>query len=228
MPDRIHSGLGYHNYSGSNLPVFGGGVQLGIKNNPTVFDPTKVPVADTQFTTLISNEETTYAAYKKGGMAQKPAYLTARAALMAALDNTAVFVDNIANGDEKIIIMAGYKPTNSTTGNPVKPTAPQTITITNGVSTGELNAECESFGIEHIYGCIVSAGVPLPAGITITATGQLIIPAGQTNVIIHDVTVQRKKQFTGLTKGVDYYFYFYVSNTEGVSPLSVAVSKMSQ
>jgi len=227
MPDRIHCGFGYHNYSGSNLPIFGGGVQQGIKNNPTVFDPTKAPVTDTQFTTLISNEENTYAAYKKGGMAQKPAYLTARAALIAGLDSTAIFVDNIANGDKNIIILAGYKPTNATTGNPVKPTAPQTITVTNGVSTGELNAECETFGTNHIYGCIVSPGMPLAAGITISATGQLLIPGGQTNLIILDINTQRKKQFTGLTKGVDYYFYFYVSNAEGVSPLSVAVSKMS-
>ena len=63
--------------------------------------------------------------------------------------------------------------------------------------------------------------------ITLNQQGQLIINAGQTFRILHDLNNERKKKFTGLTKGTDYFFYFYVVNSGGVSPLSVVVDKMS-
>jgi len=230
MPNKVQCSLNYHKASAEHLPVFGLGVRQGIKNNPTVFDPAKTPappVTDAQFETLISNDEETYAAYKKGGSAQKPAYLAARSALMAALDNTAVYVDTIANGDENIIILAGYKPTYTSKNKSTVPTAPQKVTAKQGLSTGEMITECETFGTGCHYGCIASEGQPLPSGTAITANGLLFLPAGLTNRIVFNLTGERVKKFTGLTKKVDYYFYYFVINAAGVSPLSVGVEKMS-
>ena len=41
-----------------------------------------------------------------------------------------------------------------------------------------------------------------------------------------DLTSQREKHFTGLKPGSTYYFYYYVVNSAGVSPLSTVVSIM--
>jgi len=230
MPNKVQCSLSYHQASAEHLPVFGLGVKQGIKNNPTVFDPAKTPappVTDTQFETLIGNDEETYAAYKKGGSAQKPAYLAARSALITALDDTAVYVDTIANGDENIITLAGYTPTYVSKNKPTVPTAPKKVTAETGDSTGEMITECETFDKNCQYGCIVSEGQPLPAGIAITADGLLFLPAGLTNRIIFNLNRERVKKFTGLTKRVDYYFYYFVINAAGVSPLSEGVEKMS-
>lgn len=232
MPQTIHCSLSYHETKIENLPTFANGVSQGVFGNPLVFKPAGVPpppFAQAAFNVLIANEETAYAAYKQGGKAQKAAFNIARAALMAALDKMAVYVDTIANGDENIILISGYTPTSGLGGVVAKmapPTAPQTVVVTNGVSTGEINAECESFHVGHHYGCIVSEGQKL-TGVTLNQQGQLIIDAATTNRIFHDVNDSRKKKFTGLQKGTDYYFYFYVVNSASVSPLSVAVDKMS-
>ena len=234
MSQTIHCSLSYHNDPIESLPTFASGVRQGIANNPTVFDPkgnVPPPITDNQFDLLISTEQGTYATYKNGGQAQKPAFTVARAALIAGLDKTAEYVDSIANGDANIIILAGYKPTGiaggGLTAKMAAATAPQTVKVTNGVSTGELDAECETFHAGHHYGCVVSEGQPLSSGTKLNAQGQLIIDPQQTNRIIIDVNGERKKKFTGLTKGTDYFFYFYVVNSGGVSPLSVVVDKMS-
>ncbi len=232
MPLTIHCSLSYHESKIETLPVFANGVSLGVYGNPTVFDPKGAmppPYSQADFTTFITNEETAYAAYKQGGKAQKPAFNAARTALMGGLDKMATYVDAIANGDENIIMLAGFVPTGLIGGaaKMASPLAPQLVKVENGASTGELNAECESYHLNHHYGCIVSEGKPLSSGTKLNAQGQIIIDPAQTNRIFIDVNNERKKKFTGLTKGTDYFFYFYVVNTGGVSPLSVAVDKMS-
>lgn len=233
MSQTIHCSLSYHEKKIETLPVFATEVSQGVFGNPTTFKLTgtpAIPFTQAAFNALISNEQTAYAAYKQGGNAQKPAFNIARTALMGGLDKMAIYVDSVANGDANVIILSGFEPTSGAGGATLaktKATAPQTVKVTNGVSTGEIDAECESFGTGHHYGCIVSEGQALSASTKLNAQGQLMIDPNQTHRIILDLNSDRKKRFTGLTKGTDYYFYFYVVNTGGVSPLSVVVDKMS-
>ncbi len=227
MPQTIHCSLVYHDLKIETVPTFANGVSQGVYQNSTIF--TTTPFKEDDFNKLITDEEASYAAYKQGGKAQKANFNIARSALFAALDSMANYVDSVANGDENIIMLSGFVPTTGTGGIAAKiaqATAPQKVVVSNGISSGEIDAECESFHTGHHYGCIVSEGQKLN-GVTLNPQGQLIIEAATTNRIFHDVNDSRKKRFTGLTKGVDYYFYFYVVSSGGVSPLSVAVDRMS-
>ena len=84
------------------------------------------------------------------------------------------------------------------------------------------------------YGCILVAGQPLPDGVSLNGSGRLIARGGKAMnalaqheiFIIIDLNKSRKKHFTGLKKGVDYYFYFYAGNSAGVSQLSEKVELM--
>ena len=234
MQNRIHPAKGYHEDGPTELANTLLGVKNGIGNAPKIFDPagtTLLPFTQPQYSTILLNYNTDYGAFNKGGVAQKGQYLLSHAIAMDCLDKSADYIDIIANGDPAIIILGGMKPTYSKGLNSLVAEtlhAPMNITVVHGETPGIIKAFCESFGKNTNYGCLVSVGKPLDAGISINQSGQLMIPAGTViTQIIHDLNHGRIKTFTSLTKGVDYYFYFYVINTLGVSTLSVGVELMS-
>ena len=104
-------------------------------------------------------------------------------------------------------------------------TKPDAVTVT--VKHGqweELISSCSSVP-KAIFGCIVTEGAPLPPWLTITPDGKIVFikgsdPVPQYDSIRIDLTTQRVKHFTGLTRGSTYYFYYWVVNAAGVSPLS--------
>jgi len=230
MPHQVHSSLGYHFLNAEDLPVFAEGVKAGVYEHPEYFDPEKdpaIPVTESELKVLITAERQAHVAYKRGGLAQKVPYIIARKLLVSKIDLMAGYVDVIAAGNPKIIILGGFEPTYfGDFAKPGIPGAPLHVTITNAKSTGILYAECESFGPAHQYGCIMTEGQPLADRISIDGNGHLIIPANQPYKIWGDFNHNRKKQFWGLTKGVEYYFYFYVVNNYGVSSLSEVVSRI--
>lgn len=122
----------------------------------------------------------------------------------------------------------GLKPRNRRGEGSHEPLIPQKIKITRAES-GTLLAQCEKVAGAEDYGCIMVAGRPLPATIKFNRQGQLLItqdvepiPPGQLLFVI-DENKSRKKRFTGLRPGTDYYFYFYTINFRGVSGLSEKV-----
>ena len=173
---------------------------------------------------LITTMDSDYIGYEKGGSDQKQIYLTSKGFVMDAVNKIAPWVNTISNGDPKIIISAGYEATYSTPAQKgsTELAAPVEVIVTTGKSTGLMSSECESYGINHFYGCIVSVGHPL-LNVSMDLHGQLSFPANMDGAIIHDLSHNRKKNFAGLTKGVDYYFYWYVIGTGGVSQLSKVV-----
>ena len=226
MQKGSHCSAGYHEESASDLAVSASNVQVATETNSTLFPAS--PVTKAEWLVLIAALVTFYGNYKKGGINAKPDYITSRGNVMAAMDKTAFYVESIALGDSKIIIKGGYIPTSITALQKTDvEIAPEKVVVKSGTSTGISTAYCETFGPDHNYGCVVSEGQPLAANVFINPEGQLIIPLGQTNTIIHDINKQREKKFSGLKKGVDYYYYFYVVNTIGASPLSTAVMLMS-
>ena len=220
----------FHKFVGLTLTDFATLVKNGITGSPKIFDPLIAPVTLILWEQYIKEAADAYANWKAGGIAQKIIYQGKHDILMKALNDSADFVDKIANNNVDTITLSGFIPTN------VKPVSlmavelfgqPINVEVFTGVSTGKLDSNCEPFGINAVYGCIVSEGKPLPDGIDINDAGQLILPAGITNRIIFDFNTNRMKSFSGLTKGVDYYFYWFIMTTHGVSALSIAVSRMS-
>lgn len=223
----------------------------GLSLHATLFPSPPVPIA--AFTGLIATYGNTYSSYKSGGMAQKPAYQQAMAALITALDATATYVDGIANGDPNIIMFAGFSPTKGSSSNTPLPTPATGLLAWRG-ATGELYFECDKQNFADAYGAILSEGAPLPPEITITASGQLMInesqptppmpppppgsdmpqPMQQSSYAAiarspirmggFDLNKARRKRFLALRPGSTYFCTFYIVNASGVSQLCPPVS----
>ena len=126
----------------------------------------------------------------------------------------------------------GLKPHDGTHVPATKPAA-VTVTVKHG-QWEELITSCPSVP-KAMYGCIMTEGAPLPDWLVITPDGKIIAednkkpdpspdpkPADMKSMQI-DLTSQRVKHFTNLKRGSTYYFYYWVVNTAGVSPLSEPV-----
>jgi len=230
MPEMPHVSLDFHEMSFENCYTLGGTNRIGIRDNPKYFDYLKTPkppLTDDEYGVLLEDAFNTHNIYKQGGRAQKPDFDKAYFRLITGMDKVADYVNVVAVGDEGIIILSGFNIANSLT-NAGKQTFPGTPTVSafRAETSGEIDSECDVFGRSAIYGCIVSEDKPLDPATTITGKGQLCIPPGQINKIIHVVDVHRKKKITGLTKGKNYWIYYYVSNVIGVSQLSVGFEIM--
>ena len=230
-----HCSLNYHHFKFPEIETFAHGVSTGIYSHKPPFD--SPPLSKADFDNLVDAYHKTYEAYKNGGKSQKGDFLIAKTNLFAALDTTANYVDNIANVDADMITLAGYTPTKTGDTKAVTPAVPTGVVITRGV-TSELLAECGAVHGATFCGCIMVAGGPLPSGVAMNGAGQLIAvnqkdnsnlnPNANQNAIVVaiDLTKSRKKQFNGLVKGVEYFFYFYAGNTAGISQLSEVQSLM--
>jgi hypothetical protein len=234
---KIHVSLGYHRSSPDTFDTFAVGVRDGIFGNPTQF--ATPPVTSTAFQALIDDYINKRAAYKQGGLAQKGPYQAARTALMAAVDTLSEYVDDLADGNENIILLSGFVPTKATDTEPAVPAAPHVVTLTRGPSR-ELMAECNKVPGADFYGCILIQGIPMPPFITMNGMGQITAVAIQEDnpnpdeykpingsiVVAIDLNKNRQKHFVGLVKGVDYYVYFYAGNATGISAFSEVESIM--
>ena len=224
-------GSEYRRMSGLHLPGFGTGVMNGVWDHPLMFDPTSltlpIPSTKAEFLALINAAQGSYATYDAGGKAQKSDYVTDSTNLIALLDKYAIYVNKVADGNAEIIAVSGFTAIHSLPASKASlPGQAMEVVVLNGLVSGTLVSESETFGPYHHYGCIVCEGNTLPAGLQILPTGILVMPANLTFRIFHNFNNGRKKEFTGLTKGVEYYFYYYVVNAAGVGALSVVVSKM--
>jgi len=214
-------GMEYHDDTGDVLGLRIEATKTGIFADALMFP--LPPYTALEYSSQELALTTTYSAYKRGGEAQKSAYDIQLVAANLMMDNTATYVNGKANGNVSIIVQAAFKPVNDGRTAAVKPTQAQKVVVTRDVADGEMKAECESYGENFKYGCIVS-DVVLPSTIFVNAAGQVSIPSGTLANLIIDLNQERKKQFMGLTSGAFYWFYFYVVNAAGVSTLSVGKS----
>lgn len=210
----------YHRMKILELEVFATRVKTGYYgNNPPFITP---PFPENQLQTLIENYSTTYGQYKNGGKLLKPVFNMARQSLISALDEIAENVNEVAQGDEEVVMKSGFKPTKSFRSGSAAPPQPQIESLERG-ATGELLVACRGLGSGVSYGCLLSEGAPLN-GLPLKE-GQLVIPQGTVTVYI-DENKKRKKKFRGLKPTVTYYVYFFARNSAGVSLLSVPQSIM--
>jgi len=222
-----HVSLDYHEMSFEDRLKLAATNRIGIRDHPGDFDYTKAkkpPYTDLEYGVFIDDAENKHLIYKQGGRAQKPAFDKADVTLKFKMDEFAVYVDDIAQGDEGKIIISGFNVANGS-GPHSKQTAPGTPTVTavRGEASGEIDCECDVFGRNAMYICIASEDKPLDLNTITFNYGQLIITAGHTNRIIHVLDIHRKKKITGLIKGKFYWIYYIVSNSAGVSQLSIGV-----
>lgn len=233
---KSRSSFAYHRMRLDLIDVFAIGVRDGIYNNPTAFS--SPPLVPAVFQGLIDAYVSTRGAYKMGGKVQKPAFLQAKIDLMRALDATAEYVDGVANGNELIIILAGYTPTKSNQSAVPAPVQPTGVRLTRS-NTGILLAECDNQPVADTYLAFLTPHAPIPAGITVSGTGQIIVPSGGLGLqghmnanapseveFIMDINKNRKKKFMALIPGVTYFVTFVAINAQGVSPFSDSASCM--
>nr|MBP9151050.1 hypothetical protein [Flavobacteriales bacterium] len=136
------------------------------------------------------------------------------------------------------ILLSGFVPTKQTSSEAPVPGQATGVKITRE-STGVFLTECDNQPYGTYYGCILTAGQPLPAGIHISEKGQIRFldqnqepsnggTAAPSLMLfgggILDINAKRKKRFVGLTLGVIYYAVYYVGNAQGVGGLSDPVS----
>lgn len=217
-----------------DMPDFASAVEDGIYDNPTVF--AAPPLLQADFQALIDAYVAKRGTYVAGGTAQKPAWEAARTALIDGLDTTADYVDTLVNGNENIVILAGYKPTKTVISSVTKPTKIQGVSLTRNDVSGVLIADCKAQDGINSYVCILTEGAPLPDNITISNTGQIRVQellagsgsdAGSTSgitAVYADFNQSRKKEFEGLTPLQTYYCVFFGINAGGVGALSDPVS----
>ena len=224
MYDKTRVRRDYHNMSYDLFLALCIAVAIGIDTHPVQFDytkPTKPPYTKAEFQAFIDSFTGTHSEYKQGGRSQKPAAEKAYKIMLFGMDKVADYVDEIADGDEGTIIISGFEVAyGSEPGQ--KPAAPGTpiVKAARAEAAGEIDVECDVFGRDAKYTCIISEEKPLHADTTNSPDGKLFIPPGNTNRIFFMMDIHRKKKITGLKRGVDYWIYFIVSNTAGTSPIS--------
>ncbi|MCF8276531.1 MAG: fibronectin type III domain-containing protein [Flavobacteriales bacterium] len=228
---KIRCSLAYHRMPIGSFGDFAGGVRDGIYGNATEFDTP--PLDQAAYQSILSDYLNKRYAYKQGGNAQIGPYQAALEKLLSTLDSLAEYVDSVASEDENIILLSGFVPTKASNSKVPKPGQATGVTITRG-STGVLRAECDNQNVGIYYGCIVTMGAPLPTSMYIDKYGQFRVLVNETDDApaqvllgsIIDLNMNRRKEFSGLTPGVTYYFAFYVVNAQGVGSLSTPASLM--
>jgi hypothetical protein len=213
--------LNYHQYGISELDTQSNMVYNGIYSNALIF-PTS-PVIKTDFDDHKAAFSSAAADYLTFGFTKKTIFLEARKALINDLDQTADYVNTVAQGDPSIIMLAGYAPTAAEAHKNTPLEKIPVFTMVHTTVSGEIVIEIPAIvGQGSVtYSCFCSQGAPLSHPYLIN--GKLKLDASDPEV--HgDVTKGRRKIFTGLIPGVLYYFYVYATNSVSVSPLSDARS----
>lgn len=207
----------YHKDGNSELDTFAGEVRNGIYTNPTVF-PTP-PFTEPDFDTVQEKFSNAAADYAQYGLTKKVALDEAKGTLMRTLDETATYVDGVADGNISTIALSGFVPTSDS----MQPAAPLGIIDSFAVSltktSGQIVVDIPAYpGTNNVsYFCVCVAENPLANPFIVN--GQLLISPEDKSVRM-DYNRSRNKTFNGLTPGIKYYFYVYASNSAGVSPLS--------
>ena len=195
-------------------------VVAGVFDNVATFPAP--PFTKVHAETVNSEFISTRSAYNNGGKNQEPAYIKAKTAALNLLDDGADFVDGIAKGDPMIITLSGYTPTFNNKEKEPTHIPGQVMFITEDKESVEnqIIVECETFGTGVSYTCIVMVGGnPLPDAFSLTSDGELKLPPSKDTIILM-VSHKRRKIINGLTAGLKYSIFFYVTNAKGVGPIS--------
>ena len=222
MPHTQECSRAYHNGPVQGISDLLVDVIAGIFDNATTFPAP--PFTKVKAEAVNSEFISAKSAYNNGGKNQEPPYIKAKTAAVSLLDDGADFVDGIAKGDPMIITTSGYTPTFSNKEKEPTHIPGQVMYITEDKESvdNQIIVECETFGAGVSYTCIViPGGNPIPDLFSLSNNGEMKLPALKDGIILM-VNHQRKKVINGLTSGVKYSIFFFVTNAKGVGPISAA------
>lgn len=213
-------------------PDFAEGVKIGVYGNPTAFPVP--PIVDTDFQALIDEYNAKRGLYVNGGKAQEAAWKYAEANLIAGLDTTADYVDTLVNGNENMVILAGYKPTKTTASVVTKPSIIEGVVLNRGKASGTIVADCKAQKGVNAYICILTQGAPLPDNVVVSGSGQINIQITTTDgtaavtdgiAAVHmDLNQNRRKEFLNMVPMQTYYCAYIGINAGGVGSISTSAS----
>ena len=201
-------------------------VRLNIYPNVSTF--ATPPITEPIFQAMLLDYRSKYIASKNGGPTAKGEFMISEATLLDALDEMALYVDTVADGNRAIILLSGFVPTKDSQTPKPAPTVLTDIELVYG-ATGQIASICERQEGVDFYCCIMTAGAPLPPNFEMSLQGQLIFseggPSGSSpSSGAIDMNKQRRKLFGNLTLGVEYFFVYIAINANGVSAMSTPVS----
>ena len=207
----------YHNFGTSKLDTFVTEVLNGIYSNVSVF--ATPPIASTVFESTQATFSTAAAEYKQFGITKKTAFFGAKDALMYQVDQTAEYVDSIAQGDISVIALAGFTPSREQFQRVQPLEKISAFLMRRSDVSGEIIVEIPAIVDKGSisYSCVCVEGAPLSN--TNLINGQIVLAADDPK-IHQDCNKSRRKVFQALTPGLKYYFYVFASNSISVSPLS--------
>ena len=219
----VHCTMGYHRFNVTKLDTQADEVYNGVYNNPTSFP--SPPVTATVFHTKKQTFSDAAADYATYGLVKKTEFIHARTEMIDTLDQTANYVDGVANGDISIIVLSGFAPSSSD----AKKKAPlgkiEVFNVKRTDNPGEIAVEIAPIvnnGVSSYY-CICSEE---PIDHLVMNDGQLNFAAVSKPMFIN-FSKSRRKVFKQLTPGVMYYFYVFATNTVSVSAVSDVRSLMA-
>jgi hypothetical protein len=207
-------------------------VHTNLYLNNTMF--VTPPFTDMIFGGLITNYTAKFNAYKDGGATAHSQFMTAEAALLEAMNDTAYYVDSVALGDRAIVIASGFEPTKETQTPKAKPEPITGLELIQD-GTGTFKSSCDPQDGVDVYVAIISPVYPLPTAITVVnGKISLLSNDGATKLegttedpsegAIIDFSKSRKKTFEGLTPNVRYYITYFGISSGGVGQLCAPVS----
>lgn len=218
---KVKCSLFYHNATKKVFLDTCTQVYNGIYNNTTVF--VTPPYTEEDFNLAFTDYTNAAAAYKIAPSVQKTNYLDSKNKMTAVLDTTAIYVDDLASGDESLIYLAGFTPTKATASKSVPIAVPNTGTVKRGPVTGQItveNAPIKKNGIIN-YIAVVAIGAPLPNAVL---ENDGLNFGALSNAVIVNFNRSRKKVITNLPPGSLAYVYFIATNPVSVSPLGQPVT----
>ncbi len=216
--------LSFKRKSGISLENFAEAVKAGLFGNILIF--LLVPITSAALQLLITDFSTARLAYESGGKAQLPQYQKTMKALINALIELAPYVDTIAVGDIAIINLAGfeatYDPKNAKGGIIVE----EGLTMHRPVKgTGTLISECSTYPSGTTFLGFLFESAMKQDNILVIDSKMISFPTGSPIRMLLGATKQNTKVWTGLTPGVNYYCYYIIINSKGISTFS-NVAKM--
>ncbi len=188
------------------------------------------PFTEAQLEALLATFMSTQSLASSGGKLARPPYIAATNSLINALVMYAPYIDKIAKGD---VIVLALTPLPTTEKKDYISLILDGALVEGMISKkgmkGQFIVDCTTFGPKVGYFAIISEGGVMPAGVTLSRTGQLKIPAGCTTNIFTSTTSFKRKKFSNLTPGVTYFVYYvltYGADTVGFvgTPLEVICS----
>lgn len=205
------------------------GSELKVAMTGPLFIGTQ-PMTPAALQTLVTNFDGTQSTAKQGGKLAKPPYVAATKALKNGLALYAPYVSKIANGDVDVLALTPLPTTEKKDfSSLILAGALAEGMFSKKGMIGQFFVDCISFGPKVGYFAVICEGGVLPAGVTLSRSGQLKIPAGCTMNIFTSSTSTKKKKFSNLTPGVSYFVYYvltYGADTVGFigTPLEVICS----